>query len=241
MSAIATVDADPHRVAQAAAEGGVVALAIPLEGPGELVEFLGEIGALMFTDGETPAPGHPDLNVVTNKGRTRPPRSVFHSDTTYVARPPSYSALIAIEVPEAGGATLFTDQYAAFDTLAQNLKTALIGATILHGPTDVPETEAVWHPLVRQNPVTGRNALFLTALARCRRLVLADGTDRSDLIPVLYEHSTKGPVRRHAWAPGDVVVWDNRCTLHAADHSAVVGTRTLYRGLVRGEVPLMGD
>lgn len=233
------VPAEPPVVARAASEHGVVRLLDPPDGPGALVDLLRGLGPLMFTDGETPAPGHPDLNVVTNAGRTTPPRSVHHSDTTYVERPPSFSALIAIEVPERGGATLFCDQYAAYEALPADLRAELVGARVLHGPTDVPETEAVWHPLVRAHPVTGRPALFLTSLPRLRRLVLADGTDRSDLLPELYRHSVeRAPPRRHAWTPGDVVVWDNRCTLHAADHSAVVGTRTLYRGLVRGERPV---
>lgn len=195
----------------------------------------------MFTDGETPAPGFPNLNIVTNAGRTTKPKSVFHSDTTYVERPPSYSALIAMEVPEQGGATLFTDQYRALEKLDTSLRVLLYGAAVLHGPTDVPETSSVWHPLLRRHPVTSRDALFLTSLARCQKLVLRDGTERSDLLPVLYEHScTFEPPRRHVWSKGDVLIWDNRCTLHAADHSHVVGTRTLFRGLIEGERPFSG-
>ncbi|MEM1388376.1 MAG: TauD/TfdA family dioxygenase [Pseudomonadota bacterium] len=238
---LAQVAPDPAEIAQAAAQHGVVQVVPPVDGPGGLLALLSKMGTVIFTDGETPAPGYPDLNVVTNAGRTTKPKSVFHSDTTYIARPPSYSALIAIEVPEQGGATLFTDQYAALDALDAGRRALLAGARVLHGPTDVPETEAVWHPLIRRNPVTGHDALFLTALARCRRLELRDGTDRSDLIPDLYAHSIEfQPPRRHFWSRGDVIVWDNRCTLHAADHSAVIGTRTLYRGLVEGEIPQQG-
>lgn len=194
----------------------------------------------MFTDGEVAVPDHPDLNVVTNIGRSRPPRSVFHCDTSYVARPPSFSALFAVEVPEQGGATLFMDQYAAFASLQADLRRDLIGAKLLHGPRDVPETDAIWHPVVRRHPVTDCPALFLTALARCHRLVLADGSDRTDLLPTLYEHSIHQQApRRHLWRAGDVVIWDNRCTLHAADYSDVFGNRTPYRGMVQGEVPEM--
>ncbi|MEM8579262.1 MAG: TauD/TfdA family dioxygenase [Pseudomonadota bacterium] len=236
-STLPVAPAAPVKAAQLAAAHG----AIRVEGiadAGALVRFLGQIGPLMFTDGEVPVDGHPDLNVVTNAGRTTKPKSVLHSDTTYVDRPPSFSALIAVEVPDQGGATLFTDQYAAFEALEATLRVYLTGARVLHGPTDVPEVEAVCHPLLRRNPLTGRTALFLTARARLRRLVLADGTDRSDLLDMLYAHSsTFQPPRAHRWRAGDVVLWDNRCTLHAADHSAVVGTRTLYRGMVRGEVP----
>ena len=70
-------------------------------GDRELVRFLGLLGSLMFTEGETPVEGAPDLNVVSNVGRTTPPRSVFHTDTSYVERPPAFTAL---RVPGAGWA-----------------------------------------------------------------------------------------------------------------------------------------
>ncbi|GIT89564.1 taurine catabolism dioxygenase [Jannaschia pagri] len=236
---ISRVVADPATVRTAAAQEGVVAVHDGPTDPKAFTAFLEAMGPLMFTEGETPVAEAPDLNIVTNAGRSRPPRSVFHSDTTYVAEPPWLSGLMAVEVPTSGGATLFTDQYAVLDRLDPDLRTRLEGARMLHGPTDVPETEATWHPLLPRNPVTNRPALYLTARARCRRLELADGTDASDLIDMLLAVSTDpNHLRRHAWAPGDVVVWDNRCTLHAADHSAVVGTRTLYRGLVRGSAPV---
>lgn len=240
-TAIPRAPNDPMAAAKAAALHGVVQVVPPPTCPQALVGFLSAIGPLMFTDGETPAPEAPDLNVVTNAGRKTKPKSVFHSDTSYDPEPPSFSALIAIEVPEAGGATLFTDQYRALEALDNDMRAMLAGATVLHGPTDVPPAEAVRHPLIRRNPVSGRDALFLTSLSRCQKLRLACGTDRSDLIEYLYNHSLSfQPPKRHRWRAGDVVLWDNRCTLHAADHSAVVGRRTLYRGLVRGERPVAG-
>ena len=81
------------------------------------VRFLRSFGPTMFTVGETPVPGHPELNVVSNVGRVKPPRSTFHTDTSYVRKPPAFTALRAVAVPERGGQTLFTNQYAAYDTL----------------------------------------------------------------------------------------------------------------------------
>ena len=75
-------------------------------------------------------PGLADLNVVSNVGRTTPPRSVFHVDTSYVARPPAYTALRAVRIPERGGETLFTDQYRAYETLPGDIRTHLAGRTI---------------------------------------------------------------------------------------------------------------
>ncbi|MEM1302394.1 MAG: TauD/TfdA family dioxygenase [Pseudomonadota bacterium] len=237
------VEADPEAIARAADRDGVVQVRHDGMNPQDFVDLMRGLGPLMFTEGETPADEAPDLNVVTNVGRTTKPKSVFHSDTTYVARPPSYSGLIAVEVPQEGGATLFHDQYAAYDALPATMKTLLDGATVLHSVTGVTvgpdsETEAR-HPVVRRHPGTGRAALYFTTPARCSELTLNTGETRDDLIQWLYDFSlTLAPPKAHAWSQGDVVIWDNRCTLHAADHSRVVGNRTLYRGMVRGEVPV---
>jgi taurine dioxygenase len=81
------------------------------------VAFLKQFGELTFTAGETPVPGFPDLNLISNVGRSTPPRSVFHVDTSYVRRPPAYTALRAVTIPAQGGETLFTNQYRAYQTL----------------------------------------------------------------------------------------------------------------------------
>ena len=83
------------------------------------LRFLRSFGETVFTVGETPVPGCPDLNVISNVGRTTPPRSTFHTDTSYVRNPPAYTALRAVDVPEQGGQTLFTNQYAAYETLPE--------------------------------------------------------------------------------------------------------------------------
>ncbi|MCC1495050.1 TauD/TfdA family dioxygenase [Cognatishimia sp. F0-27] len=233
---------DTEAVRKAAAEYGVVKVDAESATVAEFAAFMETLGPPMFTTGETPAPDFPMLNVVSNVGRKTKPKSVFHSDTTYVARPPSFSGLYAVDVPEAGGATLFVDQSKAYDRLPATLKELLIGATVHHRVTgvDLPEGEEAEarHPVVRRHPDTKRMALYLTTPARLSDLRLRDGTDRSDLIEFLYDHSIRGaPTHRHHWSKGDILVWDNRCTLHAADHSAVLGDRVLYRALVRGEAP----
>lgn len=243
---ISSVALQTEEVRRAVEELGVVRVEAPGLTAQGFAEFLSTLGPPMFTEGETPVVGLQDLNVVTNVGRTTRPRSVYHSDTTYVSRPPSYSGLFAVEVPKRGGATLFIDQYDAYDRLSLELKSLLTGATMLHSATGVTlgqgaETSAR-HPVVRLHPGTGRRSLFLTTPARCSELRLASGEERSDLIALLYDHALNANViRAHSWSNGDVIVWDNRCTLHAADHSDVEGNRTLFRGLIRGEVPVAAE
>ena len=234
---------DADEVRTALGEVGVAVVPGAHVSDDAFVAFLEALGPLTFTAGETPLDGQPKLNFVTNVGRTRAPRSVFHTDTSYVSQPPAFTALKAQAIPEAGGETVFTNQFLAYDRLDAGLKTRLQGACVLHRVTGVTpgegqETET-WHPLFRRHPVSGKTALFLSTPERCVALERADGVREDGLIEALFGHSTDPAYEwRHRWGPGDVVVWDNRCTLHKADHSAVIGDRTLHRGMVAGEAPL---
>jgi taurine dioxygenase len=230
-------DADLDALVRLLAEHGVVVLADQVLDDAAFTEVLGRLGDLVFTTGETPVPGHPDLNVISNVGRTTPPRSTFHTDSSYFASPPTYTALRAVTIPTDGGETLFSDQYAALVDLDPDLRTAVEGRRIRHVVTgldlgDDDETEA-WHPVVQRHPVSGREAIYLSSPARC---VAVEGLGEEEgraLVQRLFEHCTRDDnVLRHRWRPRDVVIWDNRCVLHRADHSATVGDRVMHRGMV---------
>lgn len=205
--------------------------------------FLRSFGELAFTVGETPVPGRPDLNLITNVGRSDPPRSTFHTDTSYVRNPPAYTALRAVAVPDRGGQTLFTNQYLAHDSLPATLRRQLEGRTITHVVTgldldDSQETSAR-HPVLQAHPVSGRTALYLSSPARCVEISGMPARQAADVIDFLFAHSTREDnVHRHDWSPGDVVMWDNRCVLHRADHDGVVGDRVMHRGMVAAASPL---
>jgi len=201
------------------------------------LDFVRRFGETVFTVGETPVPGRPELNVVTNVGRTRPPRSTFHTDTSYVSNPPAYTALRAVSVPERGGQTLFTNQYAAYETLPGHVRELLAGRTITHVVTGVTpdgrQESSATHPIFQVHPVSGRTALYLSTPERCAEVSGMSPADAAATVAYLFEHSTREEnVYRHAWSPGDVVMWDNRCVLHKADHDGVVGDRVLHRGMV---------
>jgi taurine dioxygenase len=204
------------------------------------VDTLRRFGDLMFSEGETAVPGFPDLNVVSNIGRPTPPRSSFHTDTSYVAHPPAYTALRALRIPAQGGETLFSNQYRAFDTLPSALRDQLAGRSITHVVTglnlgDNPGTKAE-HPIFCRHPIAGRMSLYLSTPARCVAISGMNRAEAERTITMLLEHSTAPDnIYRHAWSPGDVVMWDNRCVLHRADHTNAVGDRLLHRGLVAGQ------
>ena len=211
--------------------------------------FLRSFGPLTFTAGETPVDGFPDLNVISNVGRTEPPRSTFHVDSSYLSTPPAYTALRAVQIPSQGGETVFTDQYRAAETLPAELRERVAGRSIRHVVTgidpalltDDDETEAE-HPVLRPHPLSGRPALFLTTPKRCAAISGMGDDEAADLVAQLYAHSTtEENSLAHAWAPGDVVVWDNACVLHRGDHSVVVGDRVMHRGMVRDHGPRATD
>ncbi len=220
------------------AEHGVVVLRDQHDADDEaFTAFLRSIGELAFTTGETPLEGHPDLNLISNVGRAEPPRSNFHVDTGYVARPPAYTALRAVEIPVAGGQTLFSNQFRAHDTLPADLRARVEGRTLRHVVTGLelgPDDEAAAeHPVLRPHPVSGRVALYLDAPKRCAAISGLDDDESAATIAALLEHSTRADnVLRHAWRPGDVVIWDNAAVMHKADHSGVVGDRVMHRGMV---------
>jgi taurine dioxygenase len=134
---------------------------------------------------------------------------------------------------------VFTNQYRAFETLPSPLRDRLAGRTIRHQVTGLDlgsdDETAAEHPVFRPHPVSGRTALYISTPERCVSISgLADAEARAT-IEFLYGHSTTAPnTYRHAWSPGDIVMWDNGCVLHRADHAGVTGDRVMHRGMVSG-------
>jgi len=219
------------------AEHGVLIFAGQPVDDAAFVAFLRSFGTLAFTAGETHVEGHSDLNVVSNVGRTTPPKSSFHVDTSYVREPPAYTALRAVQIPARGGATQFSNQYRAYETLPGDLRRRLEGRSVTHVVTGLelgPDEEAsADHPVFRPHPLTGRVALYLSTAKRCAAISGMTPAETEATVATLLAHSTRDDnVLRHKWSPGDVVMWDNSAVLHRADHSDVVGDRVMHRGMV---------
>lgn len=89
--------------------------------------------------------------------------------------------------------------------------------------------------MFRTHPRSGRTSLYLSTPKRCAAISAMPSAEAETIIRFLHEHSTiEANTFRHAWAPGDVVMWDNGCVLHRADHADVVGDRVMHRGMVAG-------
>ena len=214
-------------------------------GPEDQVRFVARFDPITFTPGEDEHPDWPKVHVIARPGNAQPSINGFHTDTCFVERPPSYTCLSAIELPELGGDTVFANQYLAYDSLSPVMKEWLEGMRFKHvvsgtkRPEEVPNP--VWHPAVRTNPVTGRKALYVTLLQRCIEAEGMTPQEGSNLISFLYQHSQNiYTMYRHRWQPGDLVMWDNRCTLHAGVYDHGDQPRTLYRVMCEGEQPFEG-
>lgn len=215
-------------------------------GPADLETFALSSGRdLVFTPGEQPLPGTRFVFEVTNRDRQTPPVSVWHTDTSYVASPPDFTLLLAVEVPELGGETLVLDQRQAFAELDRDLRARVERVELLHTASRVSNPDDVgpgsWHPLVRRHIPTAAATLYLSAPERHPAWRLRGESaewDRPEFIDEMYRRCTQRTPYRHRWRPGQVLIIDNRITLHRADHSEVVGHRTLWRVMTAGEAPV---
>lgn len=176
----------------------------------------------------------------------------WHSDQSFVERPAKATILHALEVPSRGGATWFCDTEAAYAALPDDKKQRLSALQAVHGydtvraryrpavrsQAEIDETSDVIHPLVRTHPESGRKALFLN-FNRIDRLV---GLDRLESDAILDELEAwvaqERFIYRHQWSVGDVLVWDNRCTMHRVSYDSPAGDRrVMYRVVTQGDRP----
>lgn len=201
--------------------------------------------------------GLPELYVVSNVMEKGEPigslghgEAVWHTDMSYVEVPPKASLLYALETPASGGNTSFVNMYAVYGALPDTLKQRIAGLRVKHDgtynsggfvrqgvtPSDDPrEALGALHPLVYRHPETDRAALYLGR----RRNAYIDGLDLAEseaLLDELWDHvDHSNSVWTHAWRPGDLVIWDNRCTMHRRDAFDPETRRILHRTQVKGE------
>ncbi|WP_137179086.1 TauD/TfdA family dioxygenase [Roseomonas sp. AR75] len=177
---------------------------------------------------------------------------LWHSDSSFKPTPAKYSLLSARVIPGSGGNTEFADMRAAWDALDAEtmalVRDLVCEHTQIHsrgtlGFTDFTEEErARWAPvpqrLVRRHPVTGRLSLFLSAHAGA-----IQGWPRPEalmLLRDLNEHATQRQfVHAHVWRPHDLVMWDNRVTMHRARRYPAEQMRDLHRTTVEDSAPTL--
>lgn len=173
----------------------------------------------------------------------------FHSDQCYKERPARASMLYAIEIPSKGGNTLFANAYKAYETLPDDMKRRIDGRRALNAydydtgatrrggkaPDDAP---SYVQPVVRTHPVTGRKALYVNRLMTVRIEGLPS-EESEEILDYLFTHQERPEfIYEHVWTPGDLLMWDNRCTLHARSDFSADERRMLRRVTILGEKPV---
>ena len=197
---------------------------------------------------------YPDILILSNVVRDGKPAGLadagtyFHTDYSYLEMPARATMLYSIQVPRAGGDTLFANQYAAYDDLPGAMKKRLEGLVGLHhygNRDDLEETSRtaasllteeqkrklhwVRHPVARRHPVTGRTALYAVSGSSFGIEGMHEGEARA-LLDELKGRATLEKYRyRMTYGVGDVVIWDNASLLHSATLTDPNDARTLWR------------
>ena len=170
----------------------------------------------------------------------------WHTDVSFTAKPSLGSMLHAKKIPPAGGDTLFSSQYAAWEKLSNDWKEKLSKLRALHGLNEytapkwtkeqLSKVKLVDHPLIRVHPETNKKAIYAGKFA-----IKIKGKEREDskkIIEYLYHHCSKKEfIYRHKWEKNDLVLWDNRCVLHHATMFDKKYTRHMHRTTIKGDIP----
>ena len=201
-------------------------------------------------------PKYPELAVISNVVQNGEPvgslgsyESKWHTDMSYNESPPKASILYAIELPLEGGDTGFASTAAAYDALSEETKERIAGLTCKHDSSHNSvgqvrkgfqktyqkreDTPGAVHPLVAEHPETGRKVIYLGRRARAYICEL-EKFESDALLDDLFAHITRPQFTwTQKWRLGDVVIWDNRCTLHRRDALDPNERRLLHRAQIK--------
>ena len=209
---------------------------------------------------------YPEISVVHNLDKNGNPvmnnnslgsgEIYWHSDNSYIETPPSGSMLYARIIPPHGGNTYFSNQYLAYETLPNNILKVIEGRTAIHDssrdganvarpgvtvPTNIYEVIGPHHPIVRTHPLTRKKALYLGRRRKYPSQYIDGITEEESTktLDFLWNHATKQEfVWCHNWKVGDLLLWDNRCTMHYRAAHDKHYKRVLHRILIKGEKPI---
>jgi taurine dioxygenase len=227
----------------------------------ELIGFSRRLGDLDWAPiqetGRRFVEGMPEIYIVSNVKVNGEPigslgdgEAVWHTDMSYLEVPPKASMLYSLEVPPTGGNTSFCTMYGIYEALPATLKERIAGLEIKHDgtynsggyvrqgvtPTDDPRTSpGAVHPLVCTHPDTGRRMLYLGRRRNAYLVGLALAQSEA-LLDQLWSFVDRPEFAwEHVWRVGDLVLWDNRCTMHRRDAFDPSSRRIMHRTQVKGE------
>lgn len=219
----------------------------------------GPFGKDPFVEGEATHPNAIKVAKEADEGGKPTFGGNWHSDWSFLETPPSFTFLHARELPPYGGDTMFANQYLAYETLSDGLRSTLDGlravywaksyakGAVFHDNANARSMRIVHddsymaemvHPIVRVHPESGRRALFAN-VAYTLRFEGMTQRESEPLLNFLYEHSTRPEFTcRFVWKPGAMAMWDNRCLQHFAINDYGGHRREMRRTTLRGEKPI---
>ena len=178
---------------------------------------------------------------------------MFHSDTPFFEHPDKATILYAIEITSWGGHTLFSNSYLAAETLPEDVKRILHGRKgmqVYEYGTCIKDKDKydrenfphAAHPIFRKHPATGKSSLYVSELMT-EEIIGLPVKESDALLEYLFQHQRNPDfIYEHAWVPGDLVMWDNRCSVHARTDFPREERRLLRRLTVQDEHPVLeGD
>ncbi|WP_417516011.1 taurine dioxygenase [Minwuia sp.] len=226
--------------------------------PAEHVSFARQFGTLHVHPYAPHHPDHPEVLILKSSKKNRSAANVWHSDVTFEEEPPLGSILLAREVPEHGGDTMWANMYMAYEALSEPMKRYLEGlkARNTAGKASFEKAydnlsdaekleilkgrmaqEGAEHPIVRTHPVTGRKALYVNAIFT-QKIVGVSSKESRAILDFLFDHLKRPEFTcRFRWEKGSVAFWDNRCTQHYAVADYGDATREMHRVTVNGDRP----
>ena len=200
--------------------------------------------------------GYPEITEVIKKEDERVNfGGVWHSDTTYLERPPMGTMLLAREVPPVGGDTLFANMILAYESLSPGLRCLLDGLTAINTsdkdmaaatradrirerPGEAGDSvNTAEHPIVRTHPETGRKALYVNP-GHTVRIAGFSEEESAPILEYLYAQQIRPEFTcRFRWRRGTLAIWDNRCCMHYPHNDYAGETRAMQRVIIEGETP----
>jgi taurine dioxygenase len=169
---------------------------------------------------------------------------MFHHDMLHAEVPHNATLLYSVEIPTHGGETLFASGYSAYDTLDPAIRAKLEGRKASHhynyGSTQRGDNRGVAaysesvHPVFRTHDETGRKAIYVNRLMTVG-IVDMPQEESEPLLNAVFDHSEKPEfVYTHVWRKGDLLVWDNRCSMHARADFPADQRRLMLRTTIKG-------
>ena len=173
----------------------------------------------------------------------------FHSDQCYTERPAMGTMLYSIEIPAQGGNTLFANAYKAYDALPEDIRKKIHGRRAVQvydyggglldrrHMVEPKDGLSYAHPVARTHPATGRKALYVNRLMT-HHIEGLERDESEELLGVMFDTIERPEfIYEHRWRVGDVLLWDNRCTLHARRDFNPDENRWMRRVTIRGDRP----